>query len=174
MTIEKWLPVPEWESAYIISNLGQVARVKKNRCNLGVLKGVTLPNGYISVHLRDSGREDNKLIHRLVLLAFIGEPEESRNITNHKNGNRADNRLCNLEWVSHSENNLHAFRVLNREPICMIGMLNGNSKLTEKQVLEIRRLYAKGNITQATLARQYNVTQGLIGHIVKRRSWTHI
>jgi len=80
------------------------------------LKGSEERRGYLHVHYRD---ENKKLkfarIHRLVAITFIGEPERGQQV-NHKNGNKKDNRVENLEWVSQSKNLLHAYRVLEVDP----------------------------------------------------------
>ena len=54
------------------------------------------------------------------------------------------------------------------------GEANGNSKLTESDVVEIRRLYSSGQYTYKELASQFNVHFDLIGRIVKRKNWTHV
>lgn len=104
MTIENWKDVPGYEGRYQVSDLGRVR---------GVISGKVLqPNeqnsGYHIVHLYTGGRGTRrpKLIHRLVALAFLpGDVTE----VNHKDGVKTHNAATNLEWVSHSENGLHAF-----------------------------------------------------------------
>lgn len=172
--IEKWAPVPEWEHVYEVSSFGRVRRIKKNRCRTGLLKSCMLKNGYLSVHLRDSGREDNLLVHRIVLLAFRKHEMQNNNIANHKNGIRHDNRLSNLEWCDHSGNNLHAYRELNRKPVCNKGENAGRAKLTESDVIFIRAEYSKGNISQQKLADIFGVSQNLVSKIVLKQNWSHI
>jgi hypothetical protein len=70
--------------------------------------------GYEFVRLHKDGKRHGKKVHRLIALAFLPNPEKKRTI-NHKNGIKTDNRLENLEWATHSENTLHAYRVLKRE-----------------------------------------------------------
>ena len=73
-----------------------------------VLKGEKSKNGYIRVHCSNGSVVTKKLVHRMVAEAFIPNPE-NKPCVNHKNGDKTDNRVSNLEWVTHSENHLHAF-----------------------------------------------------------------
>ena len=84
-------------------NYGRTGRIKK-------LVPYKNHKGYLCVHL---GRNKTYYIHRLVAEAFIPNPENKSQI-NHKNGIKEDNRVLNLEWVSGSENILHAYRILHR------------------------------------------------------------
>jgi len=84
----------------------------------GIRKLSTFPDkkGYMHVTLmRENGTWSPYLIHRLMGIAFIPNPDNKATI-NHKNGVTGDNRLCNLEWMTHQENHLHAIRVLGRKP----------------------------------------------------------
>lgn len=66
-------------------------------------------NGYQSVILYDNNRYKRLYIHRLVALAYLDNPLNKEEV-NHINGNKSDNRIENLEWVTKSENNLHSWR----------------------------------------------------------------
>jgi len=72
------------------------------------------PDGYFAVTLRKDGKGYAKLLHRLVAEAFIPNPYNKQQI-NHKNGNKADNRVSNLEWATQSENQKHRFTVLGQK-----------------------------------------------------------
>lgn len=71
-------------------------------------------DGYVRVQLKLNGKVINRTIHNLVALAWIGPPPSENHEINHKNGLRSDNRWKNLEWVTRSENNQHAFSQLGR------------------------------------------------------------
>jgi len=101
-----WSPCIE-APGYWVSDEGQI-RNKHGR----ILRGVTYPNGYRGVKFGRAGK--THLIHRLVLRAFVGPAKDGED-ANHKNGVRSDNRVENLEWVSHSDNIKHAHRVLTRK-----------------------------------------------------------
>jgi len=66
--------------------------------------------GYQFVQLYKNGKGENILVHRLVALAFIPNPENKKTV-NHKNGNKADNRLQNLEWNTQAENAQHSWKM---------------------------------------------------------------
>ena len=132
-------------------------------------------NGYRCVLLqRDAGRSTQK-VHRLVVEAFIGQIPDGMQV-NHKNGVRNDNRACNLEIATPTENTLHSFRVLKR-PVSRHqraqGERHGNSKLNADAVREIRRLYAQG-IKQTDLAKRFSLNQTTVSGIVRRTSWRHV
>lgn len=112
--------------------------------------------------------------HRIVYSAFYGKIPDNLQI-NHINGQKADNRLENLEAVTPSENTRHGYRVLGRKPVinAFPGVKNGRAKLTEEQVLEIRHLTTLGH-TNKTLADRFGVSHGLISQVVNRQVWRHV
>ena len=77
-----------------------------------LLSEKTTNTGYKAVSFWIDGRSKTFLSHRLVAMAFIPRVE-GKDFINHKNGNKTDNRVENLEWCSKSENALHAYRVIN-------------------------------------------------------------
>ncbi len=72
-------------------------------------------------------------------------------------------------WVARG--NVHYTR---RIPCAQVGQKNNGSKLTDKQVQEIRNLYAQGNISQSKLGKMFNVSQTAVGHILRRITWNHL
>jgi hypothetical protein len=69
--------------------------------------------GYVYVDLYEDGASETWLLHRLIACVFLENPEGKCDV-NHKDGNRSNNHVSNLEWCTRSENQLHAHRVLNR------------------------------------------------------------
>lgn len=103
----EWKDVPGFEGRYMVSNDGYVFSVGKGV----LLKGNQKKTGYLEVTLAKNNRLTYKLLHRLVAEAFIPNPENKPQV-NHKNGDKADNRASNLEWVTESENHRHRYEVL--------------------------------------------------------------
>lgn len=101
---EIWKDVKGYEGLYQVSNLGRVKSIRKKR--------MMHPNdngkGYLMVQLKADNKRKVKYIHRLVVEHFLCA-DIGCNEVNHKNGNKADNRLCNLEVISHSANIKHAY-----------------------------------------------------------------
>ncbi len=172
-TPEEWKAVPGWEGWYAASSLGQIRRVCPGRATYAgrIRHGDPNRSGYLRMHLRQPGRHENRLVHELVALAFLG-PKPEGHFVNHKNLIKSDNRLENLEYLTHLENMRHFYRNGQRKSIA--GKRNGRAKLTDKQVVEIRRLYAAGGISTRALGARYGVNGTQIGMIVNRKHWKHI
>ncbi len=101
----KWKAIEEYGGRYEISTTGQVWSMTTH----DILKPNRMSHGYVCVHLYKGGRGTRKVhtIHQLVAKAFLPNPKGHTEV-NHKNFNRADNRVENLEWVSRKENVQHA------------------------------------------------------------------
>lgn len=100
---ERWKKVKEFPD-YLVSNLGRIKSLKYNREKLLKLSDDGL--GYPRISLSCEGKSVRERVHLLVLKTF--KPTKEKLICNHKNGRKADNRLDNLEWVTYSENLVHA------------------------------------------------------------------
>ena len=100
---EIWKDIEGYEGYYQVSNLGNVKNTKSDK----VLKPLHNGNGYFQVAIRKDGVPKKRyLVHRLVARTFFSDFSADLEV-NHKNGNKADNRLCNIELVTRSENLIH-------------------------------------------------------------------
>jgi len=127
--------------------------------------------GYLTVNLKAKERgAQTHFVHRLVAEAFLGSCPEGMEI-NHINGNKRDAHVENLEYVTHSDNKKHAFRIGLQQPAS--GMRNGHAKLNDQQVREIRARRANGE-TGKHLSETYGISPSIVSEIVHRRIWKHI
>lgn len=162
--MEVWKQIDGYEN-YEVSNLGRVRSLpKKTRKGIRVLKPIK--QSYLTVDLCKDGVVKKHLIHRIVAKEFISNPEMKQEV-NHKDGNKHNNSIDNLEWVTRCENRKHAFDIGLQSAK---GSKNSQSKLNESQVLEI----FKSNLRGFELSKLYNISPGTICDIKKRRSWKHL
>ena len=107
----EWKPCPGYEDIYEVSNVGSVRRIRPVQGSRSgyVLKGLLDGRGYRTYTLRKNGLFRSEKAHRLVCIAFNGNPVGGRVYVNHKDGNRENNTTENLEWVTHRENVQHAY-----------------------------------------------------------------
>lgn len=112
---ERWRWIDGYEGLYMVSDQGRVMGTPKRTHYGHVLALVKKRTGYVRVCLTKDGKKRYFAVHRLVASAFVGNPEHKPEV-NHLNGIRFDNRAENLEWVTRSENEKHAFRVLGKAP----------------------------------------------------------
>lgn len=132
---EIWLPIPNYINLYWISNLGNV------KCKNKQLKQRTNKKGYLKVRLYKNNKCKTFSIHRLVAINFIPNPDNLPQV-NHKDGNKLNNTITNLQWCNNSENQLHAYK-LGLQP-SRHGENNSRSTLTNKDVEELKYLYNLG------------------------------
>ena len=110
--IEKWLPVIGYDGYYEVSNFGNVRSVRYDHNGQLIysrlLKPAVKQRGYLGVVLCKQGYTSNHLVHRLVAIAFLPNPNDLPEV-NHKDGNKLNATVDNLEWCSSSENLHHAY-----------------------------------------------------------------
>lgn len=105
-----WKPISQYEVYYLVSTCGCVYSIKRKKY-LKPQKGIH----YLQVQLNKDGYGLTKTIHRLVAEAFIQNPNLKPEV-NHIDGNKLNNNVCNLEWVTSSENSLHALSIGLQKP----------------------------------------------------------
>lgn len=93
----EWRDIPGYEGLYQASNTGEIRNKRK------VLSQFTNNNGYKRVNFYINGVKTKPLVHRLVALAFVENPNNYPEV-NHKDNDRTKNDYTNLEWVEHDEN----------------------------------------------------------------------
>jgi len=109
-------------------------------------------------------------VHRLIAMAFHGVPHVGM-VSNHKNGIRMDNRPENLEWVTPTENERHARRVLGKR---LLGEKCSRSKLSSCQVIDIRLMRKCFGSSVRELCARFDVSRAQIQRILERKNWGHV
>lgn len=146
--MENWKTI-ENVTNYEVSDLGQIRNTKTNY----ILKGRLSKSGYLQVSLTDkeTKKQKNYYIHRLVAIYFLENLDNKREV-NHKDGNKLNNNIINLEWATHSENTIHAInmglkKVFNNE-VSVI--------LSDDEVASIIYMYETLNMTAHEICNKLN------------------
>jgi hypothetical protein len=126
---EQWKSIEE-ASNYEVSNLGNI----RNKTTLQVLKGRITKSGYYQVLIKINkiNKFNNRYIHRLVAQYWIDNPENKREV-NHKDGNKLNNNIDNLEWITSSDNQKHRHSIgITRTSQRRIGKFTKDGQLVAK------------------------------------------
>ena len=167
---EIWKDVIGYEGLYTVSNIGRIKSlprpVKRRSGNFILSKERILTpiinsiDGYYRVSLFRSCKQNTFLLHRLIALSFLPN-QYSKKCVNHLNGDKSDNKVCNLEWVTHSENMIHAIRTGltpapprndSRKKVCQIDIKTGG-------IINIWPSISEANVSLS------GNTTGLIGRV---------
>lgn len=165
-----WKDIQGYEGLYQVSDTGQVRSFKRSGSSGRILRAYKI-RGYYRVWLSKKNMIRQYPVHRLVAKAFIPNPDVLPQV-NHKDGNKLNNQVTNLEWCDNQHNLRHAWNTLGKTSI---GSLNGKAKLTERNVVMIRGFKkAHPNVSARVLAQEYGVNRQTILDIWNRKRWAHI
>jgi hypothetical protein len=167
---EIWKQIPNYEGLYDVSNLGRVRSYQNFgfalKDNPKMMKQTKNKYGYVGLTLCKKGKREQVEVHRIVARAFLPHSGCGMQI-DHINGVKTDNRVENLEWVTPKENTLRSVA----NGLKPTGERHWKSKLTQKQVKEIRTLYKTGKYSHRKLGAMFGVTHVNIGQIVRNETW---
>jgi hypothetical protein len=160
---------------YHVDEYGNVYSEKTGK--LKQLSPILTHYGYYEVQLSSSLNKLRAKIHRLVAECFISNPNNLPQV-NHLDGNKLNNHVSNLEWCTPKDNLKHArengLNTSNNLSPNGRGEKNTRSKLTEKQVLEIKVLLEHGILMDKQIAKIYNVGAPRISKIKNGMNWKHL
>jgi hypothetical protein len=173
---EIWKDIKGYEGLYQVSNLGGVKRIERyniKKCRYGnycklllkekIIFGCLDKNGYYKTSLSKNKIKKTFRINRLVAQTFLDNPENKPQV-NHKDGNKLNNNITNLENISHAiKNNL----------IKVKGNDNPNSKLKEKDVIEIKQ-YLRDGKSNKEIATIFNISNQMISNIKLGYNWSYV
>lgn len=163
---------------YMVSDTGlvkscervvEVGRWGKLTVHEKILKHWMTKTGYCIVGMEHNGKRVRKLLHRLVAETFIPNPENAKTV-NHKDGDKTNCTVANLEWATMGDNLLHAYRIGLK---CAKGSHNGRAKLDESTVLSIRTDRLAG-MSANEIAVKYNVCKSNVYSICSGKRWGHV
>lgn len=164
---------PKGFSRYLCSNFGRIKSLKHRGSNRQGLIQQAISGGYYkSVYFDDNGKYNSISSHRIICLAFYPNEDYKSLEVNHKDGNKLNNNIDNLEWCTRQENIKHCIE--NNLQYVLKGEEIGNSILKEHQVLEIRTKHRPRKYTIQMLADEYGVKHGTIKNLLSRHTWNHI
>lgn len=174
VTKEIWKEGLYWEGLYEVSNMGRVRNIQRWVKSKGpgkkflpvVIRKPQLNRyGYPVVCLNGKPKAVLKSIHRMVVEAFIGPIPDGMQV-NHKDGNKENNHLDNLEICTGSQNQLHRHRVLGQHR----GEKHPRAVLTNKSVRQIIKMFDDG-FSNREIGERFGVDRTTIGHIKKGKTW---
>ena len=161
------IPLPKLKpNTYFINNDAEIWSKTTNR----ILKQRKDKDGYLTVSLRGNNAKPVILrVANIMLYTFVGNPPETMQdpTANHKDSNKTNNDIDNLEWMERSTNSSIRVHV-------GAGEENHEAILTEEQVRSIVSLIQNTNLSYAQIAQQFNVGKSTIGNIAYYKTWKHI
>lgn len=177
--VEIWKDIDNYDGYYAVSSIGRVRSNNRHVISGKIIKrifGKVLKQGlskgaYLTVSLWKEGVGKTYRVHRLVATAFLGS-RIRKYCVNHKDGDKLNNRLDNLEWASYMENNYHKIFVLGKSNV---GVKNGRAKLSVKDVNSIRKLLeTTPKPSDESIAVRFNVSRKTVFNIKNNKTWGHL
>jgi hypothetical protein len=177
---EIWKDIPNFEGKYQASNMGRIKSLKRfcksslSKKGMRIVPELILKQSKdgkyksVSLHTSPNGRRDCQ-VHVLILEAFIG-PRPTGMQCRHLDGNPSNNKLSNLKWGTPKQNAEDRIK----HGTAPRGENVKISKLTDKKVMRIKKLYNTGKYTKTKLAHIFNVSRPLIAMVIKGKIWKHV
>ena len=167
-TNEIWKDVKDYEGLYAVSNLGRIKRVVGKGCKKERIIKPNIVRGYYQVRLSKDGLVKPLYLHRIILETFNPVEGMDKLDCNHRDENKENNCLNNLEWCSGSENVKHSIDTGLKIPDK--GEQIGNSVLNEDKVLEIIDLLLNSNLSLQKIGEKFGVSRHTIFDIKRKKS----
>jgi hypothetical protein len=176
---EIWKQIPTYEGLYEVSSHGRVRTMRriikykykniiKSQLRESKIMKQKIVNGYNYIVLNKNGKYNTFSVSRLVLTAFKRPRLISEEASHFPDRDKKNNHLSNLRWATHIQNEKD--KIFHQTKI--EGIKHGMHKLSEKDIIEIRKL--KGRFTHKQISKKYNISRQNVGKILNRELWKNI
>ena len=176
--MEIWKPIISYEDSYEVSNWGRIKskerfflrknNIKPYHKKERILKIQNNGNGYYFINLSKNNNVVIHYVHRLVALHFLDSPNNKPTV-NHKDGDKSNNHVDNLEWNTNSENQIHALKQGLLIPKGAVGVRNTKAKLKDTDILFIREKLSEG-MRGTDIAKIFNICKTTISSIKNNKT----
>jgi|CXWL01.1.fsa_nt_gi hypothetical protein len=164
--VEQWKQIKGFEGLYSVSTSGRSRNDVTGKC----LVPCGTRCGYFRVNLCRNGIVTRVPVARLVINEFNGPKPSDGHQINHIDGNKGNNAIENLEWVTASQNVRHSFDVLGKRG--PYGARNGNARLTDEDIVRIRSM--NGTMLHREIGLLFGISRSTVGDILSRKAWKHV
>ena len=171
MAKEIWKEIPSFDGMYEVSSEGRIRSYNSRggrQQHFYIIKGYARPNGYLETLLSKDHKTYHVLVHRMILLAFRGPAPDGMECA-HLDGNKHNNRINNLAWVTPQENCAHK-EIHGTSPK---GKRNPKAILVEEDIPIIRKRLQAGEFARV-IAFDFGVSGATISDIKIGRRWKHV
>lgn len=162
---KNFIDIPEFEGLYKINKFGDVLTIKFNRLKVNGIDRC----GYKNLSLYKDGKPYHIKVHQLVARIFLGASDGL--CVNHKDGNKENNHVSNLEYITQKENIRHAWSL----GLCNPSQGNNHyrSKINTDDVIKIRQDVLNG-ISYNTLSKRYNMSASNLSRVARGKIWKSV
>ena len=168
---EEWEDVVGWEDLYYISSYGRIIRAKTNTCPMKLMHPYKQKNRkktYFAIKLQTTGRRESWLVHRLVAMAFIPNPQNMKCV-DHIDEDSTNNNISNLVWCTHHMNNINPIAIL-KESEAHRGKVN---TAQNKEIVQIKDGKVVKIYRSITDAEKDGYTRTIISRICNGANFLH-
>ena len=170
---EEWLPVPESNGQYLVSNYGRIKSFIVDKKN-GIIMNCSVVNSYRCVQLKINGGPRRYYVHKLVAEVWIPQPSRDHSQVLHLDRNLKNNHVSNLEWATKETCYLRNAQYLsqkytdpNRPKVIT------QSKLKEQDIVHLKTMLNRG-IPNSRIAKMFCISETQVARIKKGENWNHV